>query len=253
MAYRNECHFLKVVEDDANPATAPDIIEPDSSVQNNAGAQSEHQGFSNPQPWAGDQQMSTSSEGASTQNMNMPGIPVVSPRSASLFDGVKSPSTASALLRFVQDESGGDPTDLSASPGARSGGPTSNSSTASEQHKSRIGAGMNGSGSTSYDASPSSAHQTLKSQAGVDGQGGFYDTGGYPLSGQPVAQGQRYQVPQASMEFGMSNDWAHSGMQTGQAGVSAPVPVPVPDGVLRSLMNMGPMDAMDLSSWESGN
>lgn len=249
MAYRNECHFLKVVEDDANPATAPDIVEPDSDAQNSAGAQSEHQGFANPQPWVGDQQMPTSSEGASTQNMPMQGIPVVSPRSASLFEGVKSPSTTSALLRFVQGESGGDPNDLSASPGAQSGGPTPNSSTASEQHKARMGAGMNGSGSTSYDASPSSAHQTLKSQAGVDGQSGFYDPGGYPLSGQPVAQGQRYPVPQAPMEFGMSNGWTHSGMQAGQAGV----PAPVPDGVLRSLMNMGPMDAMDLSSWDSGN
>ena len=56
-------------------------------------------------------------------------------------------------------------------------------------------------------------------------------------------------MPQAPMEFGMSNGWTHSGMQAGQAGV----PAPVPDGVLRSLMNMGPMDAMDLSSWDSGN
>lgn len=249
MAYRNECHFLKVVEDDANPATAPDIVEPDNDAQNSAGAQSEHQGFSNPQPWAGDQKMTTSSEGASTQSMPVEGIPVVSPRSASLFDSVKSPSTTSALLHFVQDENGGDPADLSASSGARSGGPTPNSSTASEQHKVLIGAGLNGSGNTSYDASPSSAHQALKSQAGDDGQGSFYDTGGYPLSGQPVVQGQRYPVPQASMGFGMPNDWAHTGVPAGQTGVSAPVP----DGVLRSLMNMGPMDAMDLSSWESGN
>ena len=242
MAYRNECHFLRTVEDDANPANAPDIVEPEDDAQNSGGAQSEQPSFANAHPWARDQQLPASGDGASTQSMPMQGVPVVPP-AVSLFEGVKSPSANNSMFQFVPGETNRDTNEMSASPSGQSGGPTPNSSTASDQqHKARMGNQINGSGNTSYDASPASAPQTLTSQSGVDGQPGFYDTSGYPISAQNVAQNRGYSVQQPHMGFGMTNGWG--AMQTGQ---------PVADGVLRSLMNMGPMDAMDLSSWDSGN
>lgn len=55
-------------------------------------------------------------------------------------------------------------------------------------------------------------------------------------------QGQQQQQQGA---FSMTTSW---GDMAGQAGMPQ-----VGDGVLRALMNMGPMDAMDLSSWDQNN
>ncbi|KAL2105387.1 hypothetical protein VUR80DRAFT_8451 [Thermomyces stellatus] len=243
MAYQNQCHFLKTQEDDANPTNAPDLVEPENEDQNSAGARSDQPGFTAAQTWAREQQMAASGDSGSAQNMPM--HTVVSSTSTPLFEGVKSPPSASSMFQFVPGETNGDANDMSVSPGGQSGGPTSNSSTASEQqqqHRARMANQINGSASTSYDASPAPAPQTLTSNAGVDGQGNFYDPNGFPMSAQAVPQNQRYPVQQPQMEFPMANGWGP--MQTGQ---------PVAEGVLRSLMNMGPMDAMDLSSWDSGN
>lgn len=238
MAYRNQCHFLRTHEDDANAANAPDLVEPESDDPTSAGAQSDQQGFASAPSWEREQQLPVSRDG-SAQGLPMQGqgVPVVPPTSTPLFEGVKSPG-ARPMFQFIPGEAGADANDMSGSPGAGSGGPTPNSSTASE-HKARIGQ-VSGSGSTSYDASPAPAPQTLGSQAGVEGQAGFYDASGFPMA-QGVPGDQRFPV-QGQMGFGMASGWGP--VQAGQ---------PVADGVLRSLMNMGPMDAMDLSSWESGN
>lgn len=185
--------------------------------------------------------MAASRDAGSAQNVPM--NPVVPPTSTPLFEGGKSPAATSGMFPFVPGETNGDANDMSNSPGGQSGGPTPNSSTASEQQqKTRMTNHINGSANTSYDASPSSAPQTLTSTAGVEGQGNFYDPNGFPMPAQAVPPAQRYPVQQAQMEFGMASGWG--AMQTGQ---------PVAEGVLRSLMNMGPMDAMDLSSWDSGS
>lgn len=71
------------------------------------------------------------------------------------------------------------------------------------------------------------------------GNQGFYgDPNGFTMA---AGMG----VPQPA--YGMSNGWG--GLNGPAAGIQ-----PVGgEGVLRALMNMGPMDAMDLSSWDSGN
>lgn len=206
MAYRNDCHFLEVVEDDGNPASGPEIIEVESDTQNNTNGQSESQGFASAQSWVRDRQMPTSHDG--------------------------------------------DTNDMSGSPGGQSAaGPTPNSSTTSEQLKGPMGNRMNGSGRTSYDASPAPAHQAVTSQAGVEPvQGSFYSgSGGFGVTDPGVvAPGQQYPIPiqQPSMRFEMANEWGE---------MQAAAQPPVAEGVLRSLMNMGPMDAMDVSVWDSGN
>ncbi|SPN97812.1 related to Zn(II)2Cys6 transcriptional activator [Cephalotrichum gorgonifer] len=255
MAYQNDVNFLKPGEEDPNPATAPNLAEAESDAQNNTGAHSEPQGYANAPSWARDGQMAVSHDGATAQGIPMQGVPVVPGAASPLFGvGVKSPPGTSSMLRFVQSESNGDTNDLSTSPGGPSNGPTPNSSTASDQHKGRAAAGgalNGGSGTTSYNASPASAHQAV---AGAEaGQGGFYGggPGDFGMSAdRGVTQGQGYPVPpqqQPQMGFGIESGWGS--MQTGgQPGVT-----PVAEGVLRSLMNMGPMDAMDLSSWDSGN
>lgn len=69
--------------------------------------------------------------------------------------------------------------------------------------------------------------------------------------GQPFfpGAGSGYPVPQSveGQQFPVGNGWTQMG-SGGQAQAE-----PMGEGVLRALMNMGPMDAMDLSSWDSGN
>ncbi|RDA92285.1 hypothetical protein CP533_3254 [Ophiocordyceps camponoti-saundersi (nom. inval.)] len=114
-----------------------------------------------------------------------------------------------------------------------SNGPTPNSSGPGSEGKPQLAPGT---AQESYRASPMSPQQNLMGQHGVEA-GGFF---GSP-SGYTVASGAR---PQGA-DFGMSSSgW--TGM-SGTGGVQ-----PMGEGVIRALMNMGPMDAMDLTSWDSG-
>jgi len=117
-----------------------------------------------------------------------------------------------------------------------------------------------------FDPSPISPHHhDLLNPGGpldVGGHQGFYagTTSGFAMAhGHGMSAGQQqdgvYRLP--------TNGWAD--MISGQAQIqsqahvpgpgSGPAPnmTPVGEGVLRALMNMGPMDAMDLSSWDMGH
>lgn len=230
LGYRNECLFAKVAGDDANPVTAPDIIEPEQNGQ--TAETSTSTGFG-AQAWLATDPQLTSHDGTSGQSLPIQNT-VLTPNSG-------------PMPGFVQSESGGENTDLSPD-GVQSNRPTPNSSSASEQRQGMASgagtAGLNASGGNSYDASPVTANQNLSGQNGVEGNN-FFDPS-FGISGAGMTPGGRFSIPPTpANDFTVPTGWADLSGQTGMT--------PVAEGVLRSLMNMGPMDAMDLSSWESGN
>ncbi|KAL3961699.1 hypothetical protein ACCO45_003222 [Purpureocillium lilacinum] len=198
MAYRNECHFMKMAGDDGNAATAPDLVENEN--QNSAPP-----GFA--QTWLSADQQS---------------IPVLTPSSGTMY------------------EKGAENQDAQGSPeGGPSNGPTPNSSGAGSDAKSHLPAGhMNGATTEAAFRPPLSPQQNMINPShGMDSgnhQSFFGDSGFIPQS-----------MPQQSNGFGMpAGGWTDMNGQ--------PAGMPVGEGVLRALMNMGPMDAMDLSSWDNG-
>lgn len=198
MAYRNECHFMKMAGDDGNAATAPDLVE-------NENQSSAPPGFA--QTWLSADQQS---------------IPVLTPSSGTMY------------------EKGAENQDAQGSPeGGPSNGPTPNSSGAGSDAKSHLPAGhMNGATTEAAFRPPLSPQQNMINPShGMDSgnhQSYFGDSGFIPQS-----------MPQQSNGFGMpAGGWTDMNGQ--------PAGMPVGEGVLRALMNMGPMDAMDLSSWDNG-
>ncbi|KAF6810190.1 binuclear zinc transcription factor [Colletotrichum sojae] len=234
MSYRNECHFMKTRGDDGNAATAPNIVEPEQ--EGDTGPSSSSTGFGG-QHWL-------SSEQPAAYDANRPGISmhgtVLTPNSGSLYD--KSGSSSGRMIGFGQSESNGD--NMSGSPDAdQSNRPTPGSSSASEQ---RMNTATNG--SSSFDASPVSGHQHMNSQSNTEGSVNFFnDTNAFGIRGTGLTPNHRFSLPETpGPDFGMAaNGWGDLQGQTGMT--------PVAEGVLRSLMSMGPMDAMDLSSWDPTN
>jgi hypothetical protein len=149
---------------------------------------------------------------------------------------------------FVESQSSGT-NDMSVSPNPESisNRPTPNSSSNSEQrHSTSNGAARSNSGRTSFDASPINLQQALGSQAEMDATtAAFFQNHanfGLPDSGTGMTPGREFVMPDTpSGGFGVPNGWempASTGM------------TPVAEGVLRHLINMPPMDAMDLG-WDS--
>jgi hypothetical protein len=226
LAYKNECHFMKVADDDGNAAGAPDIVEPERTSQPTVTSASN--GFSS-QAWLSPDQPMNGNESNGT-------------RSLPLHNVVLTPGSG-GITGFVQSESSGDVNELSPD-GAQSNRPTPNSSSASEQRPSLTGGALTGSGRNSFEASPVSTHQNLGPPS-VDAAA-FYPDPTYSSMGTGLTPGARYSVPETPVnDFSVPNGWENLAGQTGMT--------PVAEGVLRSLMNMGPMDAMDLSSWDSAN
>lgn len=99
--------------------------------------------------------------------------------------------------------------------------------------------GSGAGGEPSFRAGLMSPQQGMMGPGAVDFFGG---PGGFAAMGGGLGGG-----PQAAAGPGLAPDgWADLG------GQASGVP-PLGEGVLRALMNMGPMDAMDLSSWDPGN
>ncbi|KAL0936629.1 binuclear zinc transcription factor [Colletotrichum truncatum] len=239
MSYRNECHFMKTGGDDGNAATAPNIVEPDQDEE--TGPNSASTGFGG-QGWL-------SAEPPMPYDANRSGIPlhgtVLTPSSSSLYD--KPGSSSGHMNGFGQSESSGD-NNMSGSPDAdQSNRPTPNSSSASEQRLNMASGGMNGSGRNSFDASPVIGHQNINAQGNTDGNVNYFnDASAFGIRGTGLTPNQRFSMPETpGAEFGIPNGWGDLQGQTGMT--------PVAEGVLRSLMNMGPMDAMDLSAWDASN
>lgn len=218
LAYRNKCNFMKVAGEDGNPTTGPEIVEPQTGM---VGLDTSNSTGFNSQPWL-------------SAEHSMSGM---TPSSGGMYDKSASgggPST-------------GDNQGTSGSPDGQSSGLTPNSSSnggregGAESRGHLVPAQMNGSGRNSFQASPISPQQNLMGAGQADLSGGnqgnfFGDPSGFAVS--PNMNEQQG-------GFSMTNGW---GDIQGQQGMPQ-----VGDGVLRALMNMGPMDAMDLSSWDQGN
>ena len=129
----------------------------------------------------------------------------------------------------------------------QSSGPTPNSS--SDTRNQHLAPGQaNNSDRNSFNASPISPQQNLMgaNELGNTSTANFFSEPG-DFSGQPQQQQQQQQNA-----FSMApNGWGD--MATQQNQVPQQQQQQLGDGVLRALMNMGPMDAMDLSSWDQGN
>jgi hypothetical protein len=241
LSYRNECNFSsKNPEDNGNQPGGPDMVEPDQTNQSMANSGSN--GFEG-QAWLSPDQGMPVHDGNGGRGLPMQGM-VLTPTSGSLYE--KAPSSGAPMAGFVQSESSGDTNDISVSPdGPQSSRPTPNSSTASEPRHTLTSTALNGSGGNSFEASPVSSHQNLASQVAVDGTGAYFTDSGFSVGGARLTANARYSVAEPTANsFQVPNGWPDLPVQNGMT--------PVAEGVLRSLMSMGPMDAMDLSTWDSG-
>lgn len=213
MAYRNECHFMKMSGDDGNAATGPDLVEPAADSQ-------------------GIESSTTTAFASGTWLTAEQQLPILTPSSGTTYE--KNGSVSGPMSGF--GDTNGDSQDTSGSPdGMQSNRPTPNSSNGQSDQRTHLNPGQLNSGPNSFQASPISPNQTLLNPGSLDGstQGFFADPSAFTMPTSLADQQGAFALP---------TGW---GDMQGQTGVA-----PVGEGVLRALMNMGPMDAMDLSSWD---
>jgi hypothetical protein len=255
MSYTNQCHYMKVSGDDGNPANGPDIID----VDPNAGVQ----GFS-----PSDQPTTLPTRERSHTGPYMPSHGLV-------------PHPPFAAYVPSPDMDVGSSNDLSGtSPDGPSNRPTPNSSTtgaSSEQQRQNLAAaaanghvtgGAGGSGRNSFETSPVSSHQNLSSMSGTTPSD--VEPGVNAFFGDPSSFGMTGLTPDS--RFGMPGGAAGTGDASGGRGGGAAAGgggaefvghaaaawaemagqqgmTPVAEGMLRSIMAMGPMEGMDMG-WE---
>jgi len=168
----------------------------------------------------------------------------LTPSSGSMYD--KSASSSGRLTGLGQSESSGD-NNISGSPDGDnpSNRPTPNSSS-SDQRVNMTAGGIEGSGQNSFEVGPATAQQNINPRGDTDENANYFNsTSAFDIR-TGLTPNPRFSIPDTpGADFGMSTGW---GDVQGQAGMT-----PGAEGVLRSLMNMGPMDAMDLSSWDAAN
>ncbi|ORY62304.1 fungal-specific transcription factor domain-containing protein [Pseudomassariella vexata] len=211
MAYRNECNFIKITGDSGNPMDTPAIVEPENQ---NRPRQNDSANW-----LPGDQRLPTRERSSASEACG--GI-IVQPIS---FDQRLTPGNGYG----DSASSGTNDMSLSPNPDSQSNRPTPNSSSASEQQRA--------SERTSFDTSPIGSHQAEMDAATA---AFFPDTSTFSFPGAGNGTGMT-----PGHDFSMSNGWEMPGTGSG-TGMT-----PVADGVLRHLMNLPPMDAMDIG-WDSG-
>ncbi|KAL1883883.1 hypothetical protein VTK73DRAFT_7671 [Phialemonium thermophilum] len=216
--YRNQCNFMKVVGDDGNPVSEPDIVDPD--------------------PMTTTVPRANGPSGLGTDNWTVTEPSVSLPRRERASVGYLN--SINAFNSYSTELDNGSPNDVSGTSSDRpSNRPTPNSSiTASSEHRPGGGSGglMPGStmanhgssGRSSFEASPVSSHQNL-SNAGSVGAG--------------TATGLTPPDPRFAMGEDVSfQSWAN---MSGQAAMT-----PVAEGVFRSMMSMGNIETMDIA-WDA--
>lgn len=160
-------------------------------------------------------------------------MPVLTPTSGSMYD--KANPTSGRAFDVT-----GESQDGTGSPEGQSNGPTPSSNSSDRVHLSSnqmngaSGGGVNSVPRQEFRASPMSPQPNILNSHPVPVEPGthqnFFAANGYPMpAGITNQQG-----------FAMGTGWGDMNNQQSE-------------GVLRVLMNMGPMEAMDLSSWDSGH
>lgn len=172
-------------------------------------------------------------------------MPVLTPSSGSIYDRHGGPSSGQVS---GMGEASGDRDGMESPEGPT---PKSNSSSGEARNQYVTGQMNNGSGlngmpngtvGEGYGANLSSS-QHMVGTGSFRSQGpGFFSVGG-------AAFGMQQQIPNtnANGSYSMPNGW------TEMNGGGRPQAEPMQEGVLRAIMTMSPMDAMDLSSWDSNN
>lgn len=233
MGYTNECHFLKISGDDGNPANAPDIIE----VEPNPAAR----GFSPAEPPTS---LPTRERGHTGTYLGH-------------GHGLIPPSFSPYAPPLDMDT--GSNNDLSGtSPDCPSNRPTPNSSATgtSDVHRQNQQSGAR----KSFEASPVSSHRNLSSMSGTtpsdverNVNAFFGDPSSFTIPAGVSATGltpdQRFTMPTGDTPAGSGGGGEFTGHatwaeMTGQQGMT-----PVAEGVLRSIMALGPMEGMEMG-WE---
>ena len=251
---RNECHFMKMVDDDGSQATAPKVVphsessrpsrqkQPESCVPSTSTATSFYSG----QTWSpgGQQELPKRERGnigcggsgdGETLQQQIAGIMVQPTPHVNLLDKSNTSTSGGATS---------DSNDLSLSPEADlSNRLTPNSSTVSDQFlgcncAGNLAAGpINASGSSSFSPSPTAASQPLN--ISPEEGTGVFSTPPFPLRHTGMTPSQRFSVPDIQ---------AASWQMPAEAETAA---TPVAQGVLRDLMNMNNLEMMDMS-WDPG-
>ncbi|KUI54125.1 hypothetical protein VP1G_01377 [Cytospora mali] len=243
MAQQGECYFLKIPEDNADPPSGPDIIEIDPNL--------------------------------TTTQTNIPNFNNLSGRwpsesSMSYIDRLRSGTThtsfGSTMLRgFGNDASTGDSA-LSPDAAQLSDRPTPNSTTSSERPNNSSNSGnltapsSSRSGGNSFEASPASStnvnnSQTQQNQAqsatqrNIDALFQNFAGGEFPATG--LTPNQQFTMPETPGKTTGGDAAAGEGSgdfnweQFTNTGMT-----PVSEGVLRTMLQMGPMETMDMG-WDN--
>lgn len=254
MAYRNECQFLRTVEDDGNPVNGPDITTTETTDNSAAGVSqtptSSTGGGNNSQSWHGGDQ------GSSLPTRERGG------RGNSPYPHMHGLMPMGGTNGYDMDTSSNGLSGTSPEGGGQSSRPTPNSGS-SDQRQNNNGnlapgsAGLrnSSSGRASFEASPAAASSShnphlpkpTQPQSNMDdaSAAAFFDdlpssAGGFGLGEVSTGLTPRFSMSDAAG----ANEYAGWEIP-GQTGMT-----PVAEGVLRSIMSMGPMDTMDLG-WDT--
>ncbi|KAK0733375.1 fungal-specific transcription factor domain-containing protein [Lasiosphaeria miniovina] len=238
--YRPECVFLQTVDDTADAANRVDLVDPEPE---NPVSQTPSSTGHGSQGWTATEQ--TASLPSRERSNGAPYVPIhgLMPMSSSL------PPYGSSDMDTVStnDMSGTSPG------GGLSNRLTPNSSTVSEHRQGLAPGGhMDGSGRNSFEASPVMPHQNLSmagtSQSEVERSvDAFFSTQSAFSMPPGVSTGltpdQRYSMPDTpgGPDFSVPAGWPEMSSQPGMT--------PGTDGVLRSLLAMGPLESMDIA-WD---
>ncbi|KAH6636717.1 fungal-specific transcription factor domain-containing protein [Chaetomium tenue] len=252
MAYSNQCNFMKVPGDNGNPATAPDIIDID------------------PAPGAANYSPAHQPTALPTRDRSHTGPYVPS-------HGLAPPPYYGPPPEMDTSSSSNDHSGTSPDGNGRTPNSSTTGGTSDPQRQNLAAATSNGhvngrSGRNSFETSPASSHQNINSISGTTPSdvernvNAFFSTdpSSFSMSGgvsTGLTPGQRFNMattgetpgsrgPGSSAAGGdraaefpghTAPTWAD---MSGQQGMT-----PVAEGVLRSIMGMGPIDGMDMG-WE---
>ncbi|KAK8019894.1 hypothetical protein PG990_005032 [Apiospora arundinis] len=232
--YNADTAFPGAQGDSGSSACRPEVVEPEARIPGTGGRMSTgYDAF----PWESMTTQEPSSGRRNNEDVTLPGM--------SLHNTYTVGGSSSKTNGFVESrDASSHELSVSPHPDSLSSRPTPNSSGTSEQPNCSS-AHVTGSGRTSYEASPEGPMVT-QSEIDAAATAFFSSSSGFELSGAEsgMTPGRGFIIPEMTgNDFTMPNNWNQPQDQ--------PEMTPVAEGVLRNLMNMPPMDAMDLG-WDSG-
>lgn len=258
MAYRNECQFMRALEDDGNPVNGPDLTAPETTPDNSTGVSltpTSSNGIGS-QSWHGGDRGSP----LPTRERGSGSGPYASMR------GLLSVSGDVSV--FDMDTSSNGPSGTSAE--GQSNRPTPNSVSSDPRQNSNLAPGSVGlrnnnnksssSGRTSFEASPaaSSSHNPhlpskqpaahtmgMDAAAAAASAAAFFNDLPSAAGGFGLGEASTGLTPRFAMDDAAGANECGGWEIPGQTGM-----IPGADGVLGSIMNMGTMDTMDMG-WDT--